>query len=251
MRLRIVGARTPSTRTCCVRAATLHPAICCGLSTRKSTCRAKIKSSRPSASASCCASSAAMRTRAALALTALWLAGFVAPARAESPARHGFAAGFGLGGGSVSWLWPDNERRGEWSGSGNARVAWALDNELLLGVEWWGWSKDYELGSIPEDVPAEVRFLSANAAATYFPGDTGFYVRGGVGWGQGRVNITPPPSVVGFPVSGEATANGVSILGAMGYEIGVTPRLALGGAIHAVYIAIEHDHFRSAERRVG
>lgn len=187
-----------------------------------------------------------MRTHAALALTgALSLAPFVTPAAAESPARHGLAVGFGLGGGSVSWLWPDGERRGEWSGSGNARAAWALNSELLLGVEMWAWSKDYELGSIPEDVPAEVRFWSANAAATYFPGDTGFYVRGGLGWGQGRVEITPPPSVVDFPVSGEATASGVSILGAMGYEIGVTPRLALGGAIHAVYIAIEHDHFEN------
>src|SRR4029453_10067461 len=186
-----------------------------------------------------------MRPRAALALTALWLAGLVAPARAESPVRHGFAAGFGLGGGSVSWLWPDNERRGEWSGSGNARAIWALHNELLVGVELWAWSKDYELGSIPEDVPAEGRVWSANAAATYFPGDTGFYLRGGVGWGQGRVTITPPPSVVGFPVSGEATADGVSILGAVGYEIGVTTRLALGGAIHAVYIAIHHPHFEN------
>ena len=187
-----------------------------------------------------------MRTRAPLAVIgALWLAAMVPPARAESPLRSGLALGFGLGGGSVSWLWPDDERRGEWSGAGNARVAWALGRELLLGVEFWGWSKDYELGSIPEDVPAEVRFWSANAAATYFPGDTGFYVRGGVGWGEGRVEITPPPSVVDFPVSGEANASGLSLLGAMGYEFGVTPRLALGGAVHAVYLAIDADHFEN------
>ena len=186
-----------------------------------------------------------MRSRALLALIgALSWAGLVSPAGAEALARNGLALGFGLGGGSVSWLWPDDERRGEWSGSGNARAAWALNRETLVGVEVWAWSKDYAIGSIPEDVPVEVRFWSANAAVTYFPGNTGFYVRGGAGWGQGRVDITPPPSVVDFPVSGEASASGLSLLGAMGYEIGVTPRLALGGAIHAVYLAVEGDRFQ-------
>ncbi len=177
-------------------------------------------------------------------IAALSFAWSVGPARAEAPKRDAMALGFGVGGGSVSWLWPDDERRGEWSGSGNARAAWALSRELLVGVEWWGWAKDYEIGSIPEDVPAEVRFWAANAAATYFPGDTGFYLRGGVGWGEGRLEIAPPPSVVGFPISGEKSAGGLSVLGAMGYEFGVTPRLALGGAVHAVYIAIDSDYFQ-------
>ncbi|HEU4929723.1 MAG TPA: hypothetical protein VFU38_07820 [Candidatus Krumholzibacteria bacterium] len=186
-----------------------------------------------------------MRVHPALALSGvLSLAMLAEPARAEPPARKGPAVGFGLGGGSVSWLWPDDERRGEWSGSGNARVAWALNREVLLGVEMWAWSKDYAIGSIPEDVPVEVRFWAANAAATYFPGDTGFYLRGGLGWGQGRVEVTPPPSVVDFPIHGEKSAGGLSLLGAMGYELGVTPRLALGGAIHAVYLAIDDDRFQ-------
>ena len=40
--------------------------------------------------------------------------------------------------------------------------------------------------------------------------------------------------MVDFPIHGEKSAGGLSLLGAMGYELGVTPRLALGGGAHDV-----------------
>lgn len=166
----------------------------------------------------------------------------VRPARAEQPARTGWAAGFGLGGASVSWTWEDGQRRHEESGSGNARVAWALDPDLLLGVEWWGWSRDYEIGSVPEDVPAEITLWSANLAATYFPGNVGFFVRGGLGLAFGSAEVTPPPSVT-FPVSGKSDDTGLSVLAAVGYEAGVTSHMAMGGAMHVLYLALDEGPF--------
>lgn len=157
---------------------------------------------------------------------------------AEQPVRSGPSVGFGLGGAYVSWTWPDDERRSEGSGAGNARVAWAFDQDLLVGVEFWGWSKDYAIGSTPEDVPAQVTVWATAIAATYFPGNTGFYLRGGMGVGGGTAEVTPPPSV-DFPVSGKSTSTGVSILGAMGYETGLTPHMSLGGAVHAVYVGLD------------
>ena len=165
-----------------------------------------------------------------------------APAFAEQPARTGPSVGFGLGGASVSWTWPDDERRSEWSGAGNARIAWAFNQELLIGVEMWTWASDYEIGSTPEDVPAEATVWTIALAATYFPGNTGFFLRGGLGVGGGRVDVTPPPAN-DFPVSGTWSATGISVLGAMGYEVGVTGHMAVGGAIHAVYIGVDSGPF--------
>ena len=172
-----------------------------------------------------------MRTRCVV--VALFLAVHLAtPVRADQPVRDGLAVGFGLGGASVSWTWPDGERRAERSGSGSLRVAWALDQDLLIGIESWGWSQDYKIGSTPEDIPAEATLWAVTAAATYFPGTTGFYVRGGLGLGGGRAEI-------GAPTVEKSTATGMSILGAMGYEFGLTPHMALGGAIDAVYIGMD------------
>ncbi len=154
-------------------------------------------------------------------------------ARAEQPGRSGLAVGFGLGGGSVSWSWPDDDdRRAEQSGAGSARVAWALNQDLLVGVEAWAWAKDNE--------PWSVTVWSATGAVTYFPGGTGFFLRGGLGVGSGRAELEPSPS---FNVSATESATGVSVLGATGYDAGITSHMSLGGAMHVVYIGIEAPPF--------
>ncbi len=163
------------------------------------------------------------------------------PAVADQPARTGFAAGFGLGGGSVSWTWSDGDRRAEESGAGNARLAWALGQSTLVGVEAWAWAKDYEIGATPQDIPVDVTVWAVTAAVTYFPGNTGFFLRGGLGVGGGKTDVTPAPGQ-SAPITSES-ATGASLLGAMGYEFGLTSRMALGAAAHAVYIGIDTGSF--------
>ncbi len=163
-------------------------------------------------------------------------------ASAAQPERTGLAVGFGLGGGSVSWTWPNDDRRTEQSGAGNVRVAWAVKPDLLVGVEFWGWAKDYEIGSTPEDVPAKLTLWSTAVVATYFPGDVGFFLRGGLGIGGGRAEIDPPPSV-SFPVSGKVNDNGFSLLAATGYEAGITSHMTVGGAFHIVYVGLDGAAF--------
>jgi hypothetical protein len=161
-------------------------------------------------------------------------------AHAEQPERDGWTAGFGLGGSYISWTWADGDRRSEGSGAANARVAYAFKPDVLVGVEWWGWAKDYEIGSTPQDVPANITLMCATAAVTVFPGDVGFFFRLGAGVAMGSSEITPPPTVQ-FPISGETDDTGFAGLFAVGYETGVTPRLALGGAIHFVYMTLGGD----------
>jgi hypothetical protein len=184
-----------------------------------------------------------MRVASFVIAVCMGLAARAAPVAAAQPTRNGLSLGFGLGGGTVSLAWPDDERQNEHSGAGALRVAWAVRQDLLVGIEGWAWSKDYELGSVPENVPAEVAVWSTTLAATFFPGNTGFFLRGGIGVGGGRAEVTPPPSVVDYPVSGTWTTTGWSLVGASGYEIGVTPHLALGGTMHIVYVAADDAPF--------
>lgn len=168
----------------------------------------------------------------------------LAPFRAfgDPPSRNGWAVGFGLGVGSVSWTWPDGERRHEVSASGDARFDWAVRNDCLVGIEMWGWSKSYSIEYAPENVPAETIVWAATPAVTYFPANIGLFVRGGIGVGQGRLTVTPVPSL-GSAASDQTTDSGLALLAAAGYERQVTPHLALGAAAHIVYVALDQAPF--------
>jgi opacity protein-like surface antigen len=109
----------------------------------------------------------------------------------------------------------------------------------------WGWSKSYSIEYTPDNVPAEIIVWAATPSVTYFPGDAGVFVRGGVGVGQGRATVTPAPSV-DFPVSGGMDDTGVALMAAAGYEFQLTPHLALGAAAHVVYVAIDEAPFDDA-----
>jgi hypothetical protein len=117
-----------------------------------------------------------------------------------------------------------------------------LTPEVLVGLEGWGWSKEYEIGSVPQDIPVEVRLWSAAASVTYFPGNTGFYLRGGVGAGGGRIAANAPP---GSGISSTDTDIGVAGLAAVGYEAGITDHLAVGAAAHVVYLGLDQSPFDS------
>jgi hypothetical protein len=182
--------------------------------------------------------------RVALGVFAILTCAVVVPSRAfaDPPVRNGWTAGFGLGVGWAAWTWPDGERRSEGSASGNVRVGWALRNDCLIGLEMWGWSKSYSIDYLPENVPAETIVWAATPSVTFFPGSTGLFLRAGVGVGEGRATVTPPPSV-DFPVSGQTSDTGLALLAAIGYEVQVTPHFVLGGAAHVVYVDIDQTPF--------
>ena len=181
--------------------------------------------------------------RVASGVIAIWTCSIFGPSVvfADAPVRNGWSVGFGLGVGWSAWTWPDGEHRTEGAGSGNLRVAWAVRNDCLVGLETWGWAKSYSIEYVPENVPAKTTVWAATPAVTYFPGDAGFFVRGGVGVGQGRATVTPDPSV-DFPAS-DMLDTGVALLAAAGYEYQLTAHQALGIAAHGVYIAIDQAPF--------
>jgi len=152
--------------------------------------------------------------------------------------RTGFCAGVGFGLESVSWTDSDGERRpAEGAGAVNARVGFAVRPDLVLGAEFWGWSKSYDLSTPTLPVPVHIRLAATTACVTYFPGAAGFFVRFGAGLAYGSESIEPPPSVTDVPASKDSIT-GFAADVAPGYEWRVTKRLALGFQGDIVYLGL-------------
>jgi hypothetical protein len=176
--------------------------------------------------------------RRSLPLLALVCAGWPLNAVAAAHVRNGFCAGVGFGLESVAWTNADGDRQpAEGSGAMNARAGYAVKPDLVLGIEFWGWSKSYELSTSTLPVPVDVRLSATTACVTYFPGAAGFFVRAGVGLAYGTESVEPPPSVTGVP-SSKDSRSGVAVDFAPGYEWRVARRFALGFQGDIVYLGL-------------
>jgi hypothetical protein len=169
-------------------------------------------------------------------LAAVVLLAAATAASAEPHTRTGVFAGFGLGLESFSWTERDGDRAVEGSGSLNARVGYALKPHLLLGAEFWGWAKEYEIQLTEGTVPVDVRLTATTVAVTYCPGGAGFFLRLGAGLAYGSIETTPPSTVAVAAVS-EGKA-GLAIAFAPGYEWRITSRFALGAQGDVVYLGL-------------
>ena len=120
------------------------------------------------------------------------------------------------------------------------RVGYAIKPDLVLGVEFWGWAKNYELSTSTLPVPVDVKLAATTACVTYFPGAAGFFVRAGVGLAYGSVSVEPPPSVTDVP-SSKDTRSGLALDLAPGYEWRVARRFALGFQGDVVYLGLDSE----------
>jgi hypothetical protein len=141
----------------------------------------------------------------------------VAPARAGSHPhdRNGFMIGFSVGGGSQG-VEDEDEREG--SGTGNFRIGYAVQPDLVVAFEGSGWTKTFDTAF----GEATWTFSTAAAALTWYPGGQGAFLRGGVGVGTASVEVDTGP----FTVSDDES--GLGLLGAAGYEWRLTSKFALG-----------------------
>jgi len=177
------------------------------------------------------------------------LATALAPAAMAGPPAHrtGFFIGFGLGFGSASWHWADSSEYGsspdERAGTANFRLGGAIREDLVLGAEFQGWAKKWriETSTGVQLGEATVQIGSVSLAATWWPGNVGAYIRGGVGIGRAQVelddgNITVKPSA----------DTGLALLGAVGYEWRITDKFALGPQAEIVYLGVDGEIFGNA-----
>ena len=148
----------------------------------------------------------------------------------QHPHDHtGFFIGFNLGAGSADISIPnfvDTDR--EWGGAGNFRIGGAIKNNLLLGAESSAWVKD-ENGTT-------VSLSSLAFAVTYYPGELGFFLRGGAGFATSSVEVE---IANGYTQSKSET--GFGLQAAMGYEWRLTKKFAMGPQVEFVYLNIGGD----------
>jgi hypothetical protein len=177
-------------------------------------------------------------------LLALACAAGPVAADAAPHVRTGLCAGVGFGYESLSWTDEDGGRSVEGSGVGNARVGYALQTDLVLGVEFWAWSKDYEISTLTAPVPVDAKLTATTLCVTYFPGSAGFFVRLGAGLAYGRVKVEPPPSVTTV-ASASDSETGFALDLAPGYEWRLSRRFAFGAQGDVVYLRLG-DTFENA-----
>ncbi len=177
-------------------------------------------------------------------LTALAGLAVTTPARAEPHVRDGLCLGVGFGSGSATINWKGSNSQSEWSGTVAARAGWAVSQPVMLGLEFRGWSKDYDIATLQGDVPVKFRLSGTTAAVTYFPGNEGFLLKGGLGVAIASVEVTPPAGV-DYPVSGTSTKTGFAALVAMGYEFRVSRTFALGAELDTQYLKLDSSEIRS------
>lgn len=123
----------------------------------------------------------------------------------DAPARDGFFIGLGLGGGSFGCTDCGDRQSGV---SGHLKLGTAVSEQLLLGVESTGWTKE-ELG-------ARLTHTNVSAMAQFYPSAAnGFFLKGGIGVSSLRVSAD-----VGG-VSGSVTENALGLTAGLGYDVRV------------------------------
>lgn len=142
--------------------------------------------------------------------------------------HHGFFIGFNLGAGTAQIKNDGESSDHEWGGAGNFRLGGAVKNNLLLGAEFTGWTRD--------DNGNTVSLSSILFAVTYYPTDQGFYLRGGAGFGSSHFSTDlPNGSTLSKDESGFAMAL------ATGYEWRLTKKFALGPQVEFNWLDIGGD----------
>ncbi len=176
-----------------------------------------------------------MKTIHTLAVAALATSLFAGTAFAGShPQDHnGFFIGFNLGAGTAQIKNDGESSDREWGGAGNFRLGGAIKNNLLLGGEFTGWTRDQD-GST-------VSLSSVLFAVTYYPTNEGFYLRGGMGFGSSHFSID-----LGDDVTQSKDESGFALALATGYEWRLTKKFALGPQVEFNWMDIGGDLVETA-----
>lgn len=162
------------------------------------------------------------------------------PLHAESHVRNGWCAGIGFGSGFSNVSWEGAQRDVQWSGTVTARAGYATKQNVVVAVEFEGWSKNYSLVTFQGDIPVDMKLSGTTLGVVYFPGNQGFLIKGGMGVAVTQIDVTPDPSIT-FPTRGKFTDTGPAVLVGVGYEFRVTRTFALAIEFDSHYLGVKGE----------
>ncbi len=153
--------------------------------------------------------------------------------------RDGFLLGLGVGIGSagadVSIV--ENLDR-ETDVIGSFRIGWALVERITLALDFNVWRNEFR-GDIATDVTWT--FSLSTVSATVFPGNVGFFIRGGIGVAAASAELNQGGGKV------SDTEAGLGLLAATGYEWRVTETMAVGPQVNFAYLNLNGAIIESVE----
>jgi len=158
-------------------------------------------------------------------LCALMIVPAYAFAGSHPQSRNGFFIGFGLGGGNAGIKNGDNRKTG---GAGIFRIGYAVKEDLVFGLESSGWTKsETDMG-----VDLTLTFSVATFGVTYYPGNQGLYIKGGIGFASSSWEAAMGNAKATY------SDHGFGLLGGAGYEFRLTDKFALGPEVDFAYLNV-------------
>jgi hypothetical protein len=120
----------------------------------------------------------------------------------------------------------------KWGLGSCLRVGGALSNKVLLGVETFGFL-DKTFGFAKQDTSVVAETGTVALTVLWFPWRSGFFLKGGVGTGQGTFTVLASP---GQPVTADGV--GVGLTYGLGFDLPISRKFALTVNAAAVITAI-------------
>jgi hypothetical protein len=150
--------------------------------------------------------------------------------------RNGFFLGFGLGGGSA-----EAEDQAGSSGSdggvgANFRIGGAVTSQVTLGFETSAWVRREEFLVLGQTIDATTTLSVGTFGVTWYPSTTqGFYVKGGLGFGQAELDFESGGASLAY------SENGFGFLAGVGWEWRLTEKFALGPQLTLANLSFDSD----------
>ena len=116
----------------------------------------------------------------------------------------------------------DTDSQGAFTGL--LRFGFASSDQFMISADAGGWVKTWQ--------ERQVKIFFLNATACWFPGGQGFFVRGTLGYGNLDVVFITPGQQINFQQGAFNFGGGV------GYELRVSPDLAIGVALDYWYFNV-------------
>ena len=158
-------------------------------------------------------------------MVAVAMLAMTAEARAQAPSRFLVGAGFGYGSADAGCEGCEGDRQS--GAAGYFRIGYAVTPKIVVGLETNVWAKEEAF----EDFASATLLLSSvTGTVSFYPKETGFFVRGGVGGALANLDL----DVEGSGVNADL-GRGLSVVGGVGYDLRISRRLSITPGVNLWY----------------